>query len=126
MAGVALRSAYVRIGFSPEAALVITDAQDIDCMEEFKILTDGDINNMCKVIRRPGGINTITNVANLGLQVSLRAENNLKLASFFPKNKIRTGRVAVATDITLDSIRLLRELKESEKEHTDTLGIFGD
>ena len=71
MAGVALRSAYVRIGFSTESALVITDSQGIDCMEEFKIITDGDIDNMCKVIRRTGGINTITNVANLGLQVSL-------------------------------------------------------
>ena len=73
MAGVALRSAYVRIGFSTEAWLVITDAQGIDCMKELEMLTDGDIDNMCKVIRRPGGINTITNVSNLGLQVSLRA-----------------------------------------------------
>ena len=69
----------------------------------------------------PGGINPITNVANLGLQVSLRAENNLKLASFFLKHKIRTGRVSVATDITLDNVRLVRELKENEREHTDSL-----
>ena len=58
-------------------------------------------------------INPITNIANLEIQVSLRAENNLKLASFFLEHKVRTGRVAVATDITLDSVRLLRELKES-------------
>ena len=126
MVGVALRRAYVRIGFSTESALVITDAQGIDCMEELEILTDGEIDNMCKVTRRPVGINNITNVANLGLQVSLRAENNLKLARFFPMNKIGTRRVAVATDITLDNVRLLCELKESKKEHTDTLGIFGD
>ena len=66
-------------------------------------------------------INTITNVSNLGLQVSLRTENNLKLDSFFLNHKIRTGRVAVTTDITLDNVRLLRELKESEREHTDPL-----
>ena len=77
MAGVALRNTYVRIGLSSEAALVITDAQGIDCMEEIEIFTDGDIKNLCKVIRRPGGINQITNVANLGIQVSLRAKNNL-------------------------------------------------
>ena len=41
MAGVALRSAYVRIGFSIEASLVVTDAQGIDCMEYLDILTDG-------------------------------------------------------------------------------------
>ena len=95
---------------------MITDAQGIDCIEEIKILTDGDIDNIWKVVRRPGGINPITNVANLGIQVSLRAENNLKLSRFFLKHKARTGRVAVATYITLDSVRLLRELKESDKE----------
>ena len=67
MSGVALRSAYVRIGFYAEAALVITYAQGIDCTEELEILTDGEIENLCKVIRRPGGINPITRVAKLGL-----------------------------------------------------------
>ena len=117
----ALHSAYVRIVFSAEASLVITDAQGIDIIEEIEILTDGDIDNLCKVIRRPGGINTITNADNLGLQVSLRDKNNLKLSRFFLKHKIRTGRVAVVTDITLDNVRLFHDLKEIEKELTDTL-----
>ena len=90
-------------------------------MEELRIITDREINNLCKVIRRPGGINPITNIANLGLQVSFRDENNIKLARFFFKHKIRTRRVAISTDITLDNVRLLREPKESEKEHTDIL-----
>ena len=110
MTGVALWSAYVRIGFSAETALVITDAQGIDCMEELEIITVGEIDNMCKVVRRPGGINPITNVANLRLQVSLRVENNLKLSSFFLKHKVRTGRMAVTTNITLINVRLLRDL----------------
>ena len=115
MAGVALQSNYGRIGFSAEAALVITYEQGIDKMEELETFTDGEINNLCKVLRRPDGINTITNVINLGLQVSLRAENNPKLASFFQKHKTRTRRVAVPTNITLDSVRLLHELRESKK-----------
>ena len=114
-----LQSAYVRIELSTESALVITDTQGIDSMEEIKILTDGEIKNLCKVIRRPGGINTITNVANLGIQISLRAKNNLKLASFFLKYKVRNGRVAVETDITLDNVRLLGKLNVSKKEHKD-------
>ena len=121
MAGVALQSSYGRIGFSAEAVLVIIDTQGIDFMEELDILTDGEIENLCKFIRMPGGINPITNVAKLGLKVSLRADKNLTLASFFLKNKIRTGRVALATDITLDNVRLLHDLKESKKEHTDPL-----
>ena len=109
----------MRIGFSAETSLVITDAQGIDFMEELDILTDGEIDNICNVIRRPGGINPITNVAGLGIQVSLRAKGNLKLASFLLKHKLRNGNVAVTTDITLDNVRLLRELKESEREHKD-------
>ena len=66
IAVVALQSVYVQIGFSAEAALVITYAQSIYCMEELEILTDGETENMCKVIRRPSGINPITNVDNLG------------------------------------------------------------
>ena len=115
MTGVELRSAYVRIGFSAEATLVVTDAQGIDCTEGIEIITDGDIENICKVIRRSSGINPIKNVSNLGFQVSLSDENNLKLASFFLKHKVNTGRVAVATDITLDNVRLLREIKKSKK-----------
>ena len=88
-------------------------------MEELDIITDGEIENLCKVIRRTCGINPITNVANLGIQVSLRAENNLNLARFFLKHKVGTGRGAVATDITLDNVRLLYELKEIKKEHKD-------
>ena len=51
MAGVALQSAYVQIGFSTEAVFVITDTQGIFCMEEIKLLTDGEIENLCKFIR---------------------------------------------------------------------------
>ena len=85
-----LRNAYVRILFSAEAGLMITDSQGIDCMEELEIINDGEINNMCKVIRRPGEINPITKVANLGLQVFLRAKNNLNLSRFFLNHKIST------------------------------------
>ena len=45
----------------------------------------------------------------------MRAKNNLKLVRFFLNYKIRTGRVTVATNITLDNVRLLCELKESKK-----------
>ena len=113
MVGVELRRAYMRIVFSAEAALVITDAQGIYSMEELEILTDWEINNLYKVINRTGGINPITNIANLGIQVYLRAENNLKLVRLFLKHKVRIGLVALSTDITLDNVRLLCELKES-------------
>ena len=63
---------------------MITDAQGIDCMEDLEIITDGEIENLCKVIRRPGGINPITNVDNLGLKVSLRSEKNSEACQLLP------------------------------------------
>ena len=51
----------------------------------------------------------------------MRSENNLKLASFLLKHKIRTVRVEVATGVTLDNVRLLREIKDIKKELTDPL-----
>ena len=86
-------------------------------MDKQKILTDGEIKNLYKVISRPGWINPNTNVANLGIQVSLRDEKNLKLESFFLKHKVRNRRGAVSNNITVDNMRLFRELKESVKEH---------
>ena len=62
----------MRIGLSAEAAVVITYAPGIDCTEELEIITDGETENLCKVIRRPGGMNPITNIANLRIKVSLR------------------------------------------------------
>ena len=47
----------------------------------------------------------------------MKAENNLKLARFFLKHKVRNVRVAVATNITWDNLRLLSELKDIKKEH---------
>ena len=75
------------IGFSADSAIVITDTQGIDSMEELDILTDGETENLCKVISRHSGINPITDVAKLGSQVSLRAGKNLKLARLFLKHK---------------------------------------
>ena len=46
MAAVALHSAYVRIRFSAESDLVITDAQVIDFTEELDIITDEEIENL--------------------------------------------------------------------------------
>ena len=51
----------------------------------------------------------------------MRDENNLKLSRFFLKHKIRTGSAAVATDIKLDDVKLLSEIKESDREQMDTL-----
>lgn len=52
-------------------------------------------------------------VPNPGIQVNARAETNLKLMAFFLlRHKVRTGRTVTPADVTLPSIRGLRELCE--------------
>lgn len=124
----ALRTALTRIGFTNDAAVFITDAQGLGELAEFQILTDSEVENLCKVTRRPGGTIPNPNVANAGqpgeipnpgIPVSLRAENNLKLMCYFLRHKERTSRAVTAADVTLANVRTLREHHDWEKNHKD-------
>ena len=101
MAAAAMRAAYRRLGFTNQAAAAITDDQDIDSVDELEMLTEEEIESLCKALRRPGG--TIANpdagnagapaeIPNPGINVSLRAETNLKLAGWFLKHRTRVSR----------------------------------
>ena len=110
---------FVRIGFTNTASQVIINEQGLDSLDEIKLLTDDEIESLCKVIRRPGGTIPGPNpgdapVNNPGTPVNLRAENHLKLLAFFLRHQERVGRVPVAANITLDTIRSLRELRDFE------------
>ena len=86
----AIRDALERIGFSEEASDYITGDQGLDEVEEFRILSDSEVENMCKNTRCPGGIinnpnrgrNNPATIPTPGVPVSLKAENNLKLMCY--------------------------------------------
>ena len=50
----ALRAALVRMGTTAEVANEITATQGIDTIEELRILTDDEVETLCRAIRRPG------------------------------------------------------------------------
>ena len=52
---VALRAALTRLGFSAKASGFITDNQGLDTLDELKVITNDEIESLCKVIWRPGG-----------------------------------------------------------------------
>ena len=124
-----IRGRLQEMGFSDSAARYITDDQGMNEWNEFRILTDDEVTNLCRVVRKPGG--TMTNplaaqagqaatVPNLGISVSLRAENNLKLMCYFLRYKERTSRVInYATAVTLPNVRALREHRQWEDDHKD-------
>ncbi|KAI2510107.1 hypothetical protein MHU86_4274 [Fragilaria crotonensis] len=117
-----------RIGFSEQAAQAIVEEQGIDTLEEVLLLSDEEIESLCKVIRRPGGMIPAAEpgappVANPGVNVTQRAEGHLKLMAFYLRHQARVSRVVLAPQITLNSIRMVRDLRELEstyKAPTDT------
>lgn len=120
----AIRAALGRLGFTANAAQFITDQQGLDDLDEFAILTDAEVESLCKVVRHPGG--TVPNpqagqppIANPGIAVPQRAENNLKLACYWIRYRQRTSRPYTAAAITLETIRSLRDNKLWEEEHKD-------
>jgi hypothetical protein len=119
----AMRTAIGRLGFSVTAATAIVDEQDINSVDELRLLSDDECTNLCKVVRRPGG--TVANpqagvagqpalIPNPGITVSLRAENNLKLCCYWLRYKEKVSRAITPADILLDPIRAIRGLKEWE------------
>src|SRR5688500_7751768 len=86
-----IRTALTCLGFSPAAALAMIDEQDMDSLEEFELLNDKQVEQLCTVVRKPGG--TILNpqaavagqpahIQNPGCSINFKAESNLKLMCY--------------------------------------------
>ena len=92
------------------------------------MLTNDEIESLCKVVRCPGG--TVPNpnagdpgqpatMSNPGEKVPLRAELNLKLACYYLRFKDRTSRVVGSPKINLVNVSELRNHRYLEKSHKD-------
>ena len=116
-----MRQAFVRLGFTQQGAVAVVNEQGISTIEELGLLTEDEIENLCKTIRRPGGTMVGQgqgNVPNPGTAVSLRAETNMKLATYWLKFRIKTSRVTQPGDIDLPAVRSIRGLRDWQKNHT--------
>jgi hypothetical protein len=74
-----MRATMTRIGFTQAAAQAIVDEQDISSLGEVQLLTDDEIESLCKVICCPGEMvpgagHGAAPVQNHGVQVNQRAE----------------------------------------------------
>ena len=122
MNAAAIRTALGRIGFSVEARNAIVNEQEINTLEELRLLDDDAVSSLCRVVRRPGGhiVNQAgNNIADYGIKVSMRAETNLKLACYWLRHKERVSRDVAAADFTLDNVRSITQLRVSEEAHED-------
>ena len=120
----AMRQALVRIGFTQQGSEAVVNDQGITSVAELGLLKESEIETLCKTVRRPGGTvpgagDGAAPVANPGTAISLRAETNLKLASYFVKYRVKTSRDTTAADITLEAVRNISGLREWELNHKD-------
>jgi hypothetical protein len=119
----AMRTMLQRIGFSAAASQVLVNEQGMDTLAEIQLLTDDEIKNLCKVVRRPGGTVPGPNpgdapVNNPGTPVNLRrAENHLKLLAFFLRHQERVSKETNVANVTLDAIRTVQELRDFESTY---------
>jgi hypothetical protein len=117
-----LRMMYSRMGFNVATATSITDNQDVNNLEELKILRHNEITNLCKGLRRPGGLipnptvaeGQPANIPNPGNQANLRAETNLKLAAYYLRYQERIGSPVQAADLTVVVVQTMRALHDHE------------
>jgi hypothetical protein len=115
----AMRTMFNRIGFTIAASQIIIDKQGLDSLDEIRLLTDDEIENLCKTVRCPGGKIPGPNpgdppVNNPGTPVNLRAENHSKLLAFCLRHQERVSRRAAAANITLHTIHAFPELRDFE------------
>jgi uncharacterized membrane protein YgcG len=126
-----LQALLVSMGCSILVSHAISVEQGYDTLAELALLKADDVGVLCKVIRRPGGLvqNPALNVpgavvANLppfvnnpGLQVSTRAEKNLKLLAYYLRYQERVSRTVLAANITLAMVRATESYGKWEEDH---------
>jgi hypothetical protein len=112
------------MGLSVEAATKVcnVNGQNLSAVDDFLQLGDKDIETLCRVIHRPGGVNLAGN-QNQGMQVSAMAETNLKRMVFQMTHTVRVSRTVVFPDITLTSVRALSAQAKMEASHKDPTAL---
>ena len=119
---IALRAALTQMGFGPACATFITDTQGMNNLEEFCLLDDDTVQNLCKAIRRPGrmmdnpafaaaGGAAAAAAAGIpewvphpGFLISTHTEMNLQLMCYFLRYREHTSQVTITADITLAAV----------------------
>jgi ribosomal protein S13 len=114
MVNAAMRATMTRIGFTVAGSQAIVNEQDISSLAEVQLLRDDEVESLCKVLRRPGGMVPgagpgAAQVQNPGVQVNQCAEGHMELMAFYLCHQYRVSRTVISADITLDSIRTVRE-----------------
>jgi hypothetical protein len=132
-----LGTAFVRIGFTGAAAVILSDPakENID-IEALKSFDDKGVKTLCAAMRKPGGTmeGPVPAVAgavaplipNPGTYVSMRAELNMMITCYMARHYLRTSRTLTAALITTDRLSryvVFKDAEEDYKEPTEPLKL---
>ena len=109
---------YILLGFSPEAAMLLIREQGLDSHERLRIITDKNNDDIFNVTRKPGGKNA-HGMPNRWLQVSVMAQEKLKLVSFLFHHRWRCTLDWEVTGVHEDTVHLLAGEKKLEEKYKD-------
>ena len=101
----------IRLGFSKEAAHSLVHEQVINSPSSILELSDEDVLNVCKAVRKPGG-------GEAGHIIPELAISRLQLAVFYIKHQFRTYGPLHVPDIDVGLVKEYREQMIMEKEWT--------
>jgi hypothetical protein len=123
-AAISVHNMLQRMGLSLEVAteVVNVNGQNLSVLEDFLRFKDKDAETLCRVIRRPGGVNATGN-QNQGMQVLAMAEGKLKCMCYQLRHHTRVSRPVVWADITMLSVRALSAQAEMETSHRDPITL---
>ena len=137
-APVALNAAFMRLGFSADAAVTLAAADKENLtVESLQYMDDKTVETLCASMRKPGGMIDgpapagglpIVQIRDPGVFVSTRAEMNMKTACYMARHYARTSRVLEAAMITEASIYEFKQYKDSEaayKEPAEPMKLKG-
>ena len=92
--------------------------QGLDSNERLRVLTNKNVDNICNVMRKPGSKNAIR-MPNRGQQVSVIAQENLKLAVFIFHQSWRCTLDREIARVHEDTVHLLSTQKKVKNEYKD-------
>jgi hypothetical protein len=128
-APVALNAAFIRMGFSADATVILAAADKENLtVESLQYMDDKTVETLCASLRKPGGMvdgpappggAPIPQIRDPGVFVSTRAEMNLKTSCYMARHYARTSRVLEAAAITEVTIFEYKQYKESEKVYKE-------
>jgi hypothetical protein len=108
-----LEEAFNEIGFSADAAMMLTSPNDQNItLPSLALMDEAEVKTLCATMRKPGGGKQGTNVAT-------RAEVSLKTVCYMARQYRRTSRVMVPGDLTFNNVVTFSNHRKSEVDYKE-------